>query len=211
LTALLLALGRADAQAPPIQRVAETIWQAGQESLDAPAHCPANLDGIDRPPSGVSVDRLFCLTASRVIARPCVAVVYQPSGLRVLLDANRLEDMVRNQPASRGEELLPMSYLNGVRAQTLLQQRATASRSPEGCRQLPDAALGEAGYLLLRELEAGQARVVGRDGRPMPKVLVRYVGHLVEGATGGRGSGSGHIVVALPGQRPFMALMWWIT
>ena len=166
------------------------------------SHMPAFSAEPERPRSGQTVDERREVALRTAVSSPCLA--FPIDGATVLLQKSELEDLagaVHDVPPTPDSEML---QLNRDRAMKLLQADFTAG-SLIGCA-LARSVPGDSGYLVLRQIELGQAAVVADGAAQLaPQAVIRHFGI-------GSKNGGGFITVFLPGKRrPICSLRWWFT
>ncbi len=166
----------------------------------APNHVPEW-----RPPAGTSVDEVRSIPLPSTLCGPCIAV---PTGAVVIVvSLEVMQQRVAAKPTQWCTESERMALIDGERAEVLM---AALSESLEchGCRLAESAHLGEAAYLLLREIECGGAVVkVLATGEALSSVEIHYVGLCCE-----PNCGRGDIHVHWHGERaPFLSVNWWVA
>lgn len=161
---------------------------------------------VTRPPAGTDVDETRVVSARPQMPAPCVAVVFE--GATVVLSRNDLEAQVARNPAQLTNDEDRIARVESLRASALLSA-VVAPKAAQACAEVASAALGPEGLsVVLDSLENGRALV--RDearGTVVPTVRIRYFGQRC-----GPLCGRGEIMVSLPeGERPFLAVSWWVS
>lgn len=161
---------------------------------------------ITRPPAGTNVDETRVVSALPRMPAPCVAVVYD--GVTVVLSRTDLDARVARNPAQIQSDEDRIARVESLRAAALLST-VVAPKAEGACAQVAWEALGPDGRsVVLDSLENGRALV--RDeakGTVVPTVRIRYLGERC-----GPMCGRGDITVSLPeGDRPFLAVSWWVS
>lgn len=174
--------------------------------LLAAAMSPVGRAEAMRPPAGTDVDETRVVSARPQMPAPCVAVVFE--GATVVLSRTGLEAQAAGNPAQIATDADRVARVESLRASALLSA-VVAPRAANDCAEVAGAALGPEGRgVVLDALENGRALV--RDdarGAVVPTVRIRYLGQRC-----GPMCGRGEIMVTLPqGDRPFLAVSWWVS
>jgi hypothetical protein len=158
-----------------------------------------------RPPAGQPVDESHEIPLRARVGAPCVAV--RTPAASILLARGPLEAAAASAPSNWRTEPEREALIRGGRAKALL---ALARGSPDatGCVRVDAARLGDAAHLVVEELEAGDAAVIGHGaGAPDAAITVRYVG-VRASPTSGRGE-----IRFLRGdpRTMFFGVEWWAS
>ncbi|HIV71138.1 MAG TPA: hypothetical protein H9903_09420 [Candidatus Aquabacterium excrementipullorum] len=161
---------------------------------------------VSRPPAGTNVDETRVVSARQKMPAPCVAVAFD--SVTVVLSRTDLEAQALRNPAQLQRDEDRIARVQSLRAAALLST-VVAPKTADACAQVAWEALGTDGRsVVLDSLENGRALV--RDetkGVVVPTVRIRYFGERC-----GPMCGRGDITVALPdGERPFLAVSWWVS
>lgn len=156
-----------------------------------------------RPPSGQHVNERKDVALRTAVSAPCLA--FPMHGATVLLQKSELEELARAVHEGPPTADSGMVQLNRERARDLLRGYFTEGEV-KGCA-LARAVPGDGSWLILRQIELGQAAIVAAGELEFaPRASVHYSGAVSDRL------GSGFISVYLAGGlRPIYSLPWWIT
>lgn len=139
------------------------------------------------------------------VRQPCLAFPVR-TGAVVLLHKEELEALARDGLV---EEAAPddrhMARLNQMRAKSLLQSDFTAGVL-RGC-PVADGVKLDSQYLLLRQIELGQAAILAANAQDLsPRAVVRYTG-----SSGMHSTGAIFVFVPEATHGAVLAVVWWVS